>query len=385
MSRRVYRYDNVKALLMFLVVVGHMTTDYAPDSWIVRWVTVWIFSFHMPAFVFTSGILHKRYITGEQEAAGKKGQTVLRWDRMIGYILCAYALKAFLYYSRMLIWPNPPWHWLSEHSIPWYLFVMAEYELLFYVMRRIDGKVKPWIIVAASFALCSAAGYFRLPEEGDFLCLLRFFNFLPFYAIGYYLDMQAFNEWLDKRWLKIMGWVIITISLVGFANSPWGIYSWRKWFTGRRSYEWLLEFFDFAVRSGWWVRLAVWGFSLLMAFAVIAVIPDRDLGIFSLVGRRTLGIYFWHKPTQYLLKIGNVLPRLVMLFGGTYNEAVEGPAHGLAFGGSEFSMIAGFIAYLIICALITLFFSLKVFEHPCSDLMKLGGKMSVTWQKKPRK
>ena len=352
-----------------------MTTDYAPDSWLVRWITVWIFSFHMSAFVFTSGILHKRYISDDSAAAGARGETRLRWDKIIGYILCGYALKIFLYYSRMLIWPDPPWHWLSEHSIPWYLFVMAEYELLFYVMRRIDGKVKPWVIIAASFVLCSVAGYFKLPEGGDFFCLLRFFNFLPFYAIGYYLDMNAFNEWLEKRWIKITGWVIILASLIGFANSSWGIYAWRKWFTGRRSYEWLLQYFDFAVRSGWWVRLAVWAFSLLMAFAVIAVIPDCNFGRLSVVGQRTLGIYFWHKPTQYLLKIGNVLPRLVVLFGGTYDASVAGTVPGHAFGGSSLSMAAGFAVYMVICAFITWFFSLKIFEHPCSDLMALGAKI----------
>lgn len=371
MKQRVYRYDNIKALLMFLVVVGHMTTDYAPDSWLVRWITVWIFSFHMPAFVMTSGILHKRYINEGSAAAGMRGETRLRWDKVIGYILCAYALKAFLYFSRMLIWPDPPWHWLSEHSIPWYLFVMAWYELLFYVMRRIDGKVKPWVIIAASFALCSAAGYFDLPEGGDFLCLLRFFNFLPFYATGYYMDMKRFNELLDRAGARVAGWIVIIASLLAFANSRWSIYSWRKWFTGRRSYEWLLDYFDFAVRSGWWVRLAVWGFALIMSLAVMAVIPDRDFGRFSVTGQRTLGIYFWHKPTQYLLKIGDVLPRLVVLFGGTYDASVAGPAHGLAFGGSVFSMTAGLLVYLLICAFITFLFSMKLFEHPCSDLMKL--------------
>ena len=114
----------------------------------------------------------------------------------------------------------------------------------------------------------------------------------------------------------------------------------------------------------------------MMAFAVIAVIPDRDLKYFSVVGQRTLGIYFWHKPTQYLLKMGNVLPRLVVLFGGTYSEAAAGPGHGLAFGGSSYSMIAGFIVYLVICTFITWFFSFRIFEHPCSDFMKLAAKLT---------
>lgn len=376
MKTRIYKYDNVKALLIFLVVIGHMTTDYVSDSHMVRWITLWIYTFHMPAFIFLSGIVHKHYITEEKAALGIKGETHLRWDKVWGFFLCGYGLKLFLQFTRTLMGQNPLWHTFAEPGIPWYLFVMAEYELLFYLMRRIDGKVKPWIIVAASFALCSAAGYFHLPAEGDFFCLLRFFNFLPFYAIGYYLDMGEFNEWLDRKWLRVTGWIVIAVSLVAFANGPWSIYGLRKWFTGRRSYEWLLGQFDFALISGWWIRLAVWAFALVMTIAVMAVIPDREMGHVSVVGRRTLGIYFWHKPTQYLLKIGDVLPRLVVLFGGTYDASVAGTVHGHAFGGSPLSMTMGLLAYLVICALITFLFSLRLFEHPCSDIMKLCSRLT---------
>jgi hypothetical protein len=71
-----------------------------------------------------------------------------------------------------------------------------------------------------------------------------------------------------------------------------------------------------------------------------------------------------------------VLPRLVTLFGGTYNAAAAGQASGLAFGGSHMSMLLGFIAYCIIGAAMTALFSLKIFEHPTSDLMKLGAKIA---------
>lgn len=64
-KKRIYKYDNVKALLIFLVVVGHMTTDYVSDSMLVRNITLWIYSFHMPAFIFISGLVHKQYITLE--------------------------------------------------------------------------------------------------------------------------------------------------------------------------------------------------------------------------------------------------------------------------------------------------------------------------------
>ena len=191
MKQRIYRYDNIKALLIFLVVLGHMTTDYVSDSHLVRWTTLWIYSFHMPAFIFLSGLVHKQYITEEKAALGIKGETRLRMDKVLGFFLCGYSLKVFLQFTRTLMGQNPLWHWIEEPGIPWYLFVMAEYELLFYLMRRIDAKVKPWVMITVAFALSAVIGYF--PAIGDAFCLSRMINFLPIYMIGYYLDMKKFN------------------------------------------------------------------------------------------------------------------------------------------------------------------------------------------------
>ncbi len=158
MKQRIYRYDNVKALLIFLVVLGHMTTDYVSDSHLVRWTTLWIYTFHMPAFIFLSGLGHKHYITEERASQGVKGETHMRWDKVIGFFLCGYGLKVFLQFTRTLMGQHPLWHWIEEPGIPWYLFVMAEYEILFYLMRRIDGKVKPWMMITGAFALSAVIG-----------------------------------------------------------------------------------------------------------------------------------------------------------------------------------------------------------------------------------
>ena len=377
MKTRIYKYDNVKALLIFLVVIGHMTTDYVSDSHMVRWITLWIYTFHMPAFIFLSGIVHKHYITEEKAALGIKGETHLRWDKVWGFFLCGYGLKLFLQFTRTLMGQNPLWHTFAEPGIPWYLFVMAEYELLFFVMRRIDAKAKPWAVITAAFVLSAVIGYF--PIVGDTLCLSRMINFLPIYALGYYLDMRKFLAFLEgpnKARLKIAGWIIIAASLALCCFGKWGLYSWRKWFTGRRSYEFLTDFFSYAYRSGWWIRIAVWGFALLLTFAIIAVIPDRDLKFVSVVGSRTLNVYFWHRPLCYLFRNWMVLPRLVVLFGGTYDASLAGQAKGLAFGGGTGPMLAGFVVYCIIGALMTAAFSLKIFEHPTSELMNLGRKLA---------
>ena len=65
-----------------------------------------------------------------------------------------------------------------------------------------------------------------------------------------------------------------------------------------------------------------------------------------------------------------------MLFGGTYDVSVAGQIKGHAFIGGQGPMIAAYAVYIAIGAAMTVFFSLKVFDHPCSDLMKLGVKIS---------
>lgn len=379
-KKRIYKYDNVKALLIFLVVVGHMTSDYVSDSHLVRWTTLWIYMFHMPAFIFISGLMHKQYITEERAASGVKGETRLRLDKVLGFFLCGYALKVFLQFSRTWMGQNPEWSWYEEPGIPWYLFVMAEFELVFFLMRYIDGKVKPLYVISGTFLLSAIIGYF--PSVGDAFCLARMINFLPIYALGYYSDMRAFLEWIEKKRYKIWGWIIIAASLLFCYLGPWYAYSLRKCFTGRRSYLYMSYFIgDYAIKFGWAIRLVVWAVAILLSLAIIAVIPDKDMGFITTVGSRTLNVYFWHRPLCYLFRNWAVLPKLCVLFGGTYNESVAGLRKGLAFGGSTWSMLAAFIVYLMIAAAMTAMFSLKIFEHPCNDTMKFAAGITTKKEK----
>ena len=399
MKQRIYKYDNVKALLIFLVVLGHMTTDYVSDSHLVRWTTLWIYTFHMPAFIFLSGLVHKQYITHEQAALGIKGETRFRADKILGFFLCGYGLKIFLQFTRTLMGQHPLWHWIEEPGIPWYLFVMAEYELLFYLMRRIDSRAKPQWMIAGAFALSAAIGYF--PAIGDTFCLSRMINFLPIYMLGYYLDMKKFLGLLEgrgyrekseenaecelayvndaerrrKRLINLCAWAGIVASLLVCYLGSWGSYSRRKWFTGRRSYEFMADFYgSAAIHWGWAIRIAVWALAILLTLCILAVIPDKDLGFVTTTGSRTLNVYFWHRPLCYLFRNWAVLPKLCVLFGGSYNAAVAGQVKGLAFGGSTASMLSAYAVYIMIAAAMTAFFSLKPFGHPCSDRLTLAAK-----------
>lgn len=379
---RIYKYDNAKALLIYLVVVGHITTDYVSDSHIIRSITLWIYLFHMPAFMFISGLMHKRYLLdGVDYSSGSKGlfsvaggETSFRSDKALGFFLCAYALKILLQFSRTWMGQNPVWYWIDEPGIPWYLFVLAEYEIFFFIIRRVDARLRPQIMIAFALLASMIVGYF--PNVDETFCLSRAINFLPIYALGYYMDKDSFAAFIDRKSFKIGGLLILIAAFITCYLGPWNIYSWRMWFTGRRSYEYLSGAFPFALQYGAAVRVAVWIVAMILAFALLALMPNRQLGFLTLIGSRSLQVYFWHRPVGYFFRDIRLLPKLIEAFGGTYSHSLLGSGDAMAFGGGVFPMLLGLSAYLLIAAALTALFSLKVFEQPCLALMTLSRKIT---------
>ena len=60
MKERDYLFDNYKAFLIVLVVVGHFIEVASDDNVMMETMKWIIFSFHMPAFVFISGYFSKK-------------------------------------------------------------------------------------------------------------------------------------------------------------------------------------------------------------------------------------------------------------------------------------------------------------------------------------
>ena len=69
-SRNVY-IDNVKALLIILVVVGHFTDLAVDESEMMKSLFVFIYSFHMPLFIFVNGLLCKHIVKDRHRVMDK--------------------------------------------------------------------------------------------------------------------------------------------------------------------------------------------------------------------------------------------------------------------------------------------------------------------------
>ena len=58
-TKRIYKWDNLKCFLIVMVVIGHFVNQYALISNTMKSLSLFIYSFHMPLFIFLSGLLQK--------------------------------------------------------------------------------------------------------------------------------------------------------------------------------------------------------------------------------------------------------------------------------------------------------------------------------------
>ena len=88
MGKRIALWDNLKLFLIFLVVLGHLTLQYFCSSQMFCTVTMVIYTFHMPAFVFISGLFSKKAINGETPPVKRSFSfiTVYLFVRVLNYL-----------------------------------------------------------------------------------------------------------------------------------------------------------------------------------------------------------------------------------------------------------------------------------------------------------
>ena len=67
-KKRIEKWDNLKALLIFTIVIGHLADYYTKNSMDMRRVYFFLYIFHMPAFLFISGLFSKKNINQKRYA-----------------------------------------------------------------------------------------------------------------------------------------------------------------------------------------------------------------------------------------------------------------------------------------------------------------------------
>ena len=267
--------DNIKVLLIFLVVFNHIIAfNLVKVDTVVRYVWYAITIFHMPAFVFISGYL------------SKKPQNVLKnfKNLLIPYVL-GYTLT---WYSQIWLGRSVDYEILRPTgSVMWYILALFIYRLTIEAL----GKIRFIVLLSILFALWAGTR----PEFPTFLSSSRIVLFFPFFVAGYLWKSEyitAIRKFKGK-------WILVAISGVLL----WAIPNYMipnemgiAIFRGNHGYQ-LCGLTD---PQGVILRLLMYLVSFVVVYTMLALVPDIKLPL-TYVGRHTMGIYFFHYPIMIIM------------------------------------------------------------------------------------
>ncbi len=277
-KKRLYGYDNVKFILIFLVVLGHLieiSSHFAGKDMLYKL----IYSCHMPVFIFLSGFF------------AKFNSSKIMFHQVYPYVLFQVLYIAFHY---VVLYPAAdgmiPWQFTTPYWLLWYLFAM----ICYYMLTPLLNQQKLWqcsIVVLGACGLSIWAGYEN--AFGYFLSLSRIFVFLPYFVLGYYIGRHKakLNQfWETFSWKNVLAGLVCTAAMIFVVryllqdtviktNMMYGSYSYAAaWYNAE-------------------IRMQLLGIGFVWAaFFLFALVPllKYKLPIISTIGKNTLPVFLLH-------------------------------------------------------------------------------------------
>ena len=291
--------NNLNAILILLMVIGHFTEQCINGSGVAKSIFLFIYAFHMPLFLFIDGLTCQHILQNKK--------TVIAHS--LYFFLLYVVYKVVIFFIKMISTGNASFELLTESGVPWYVFTLALYYPIAYLIKA-SSYAKRMFILIFSVVLALICGY--CDAIGDFFVLSRSIVFFPFFLAGYYIEeAEKVSRFTGKLWIRVLGAYILLLVLFICFRSIDAFYFMRPIFTGRNSYKVLKESFY----AGAAYRLLAYGISISMSIGIMAFTPRQNVKIFEKIGQKTLQIYFWHRPVLYVLVYCGVFKKLEQLAG----------------------------------------------------------------------
>jgi len=271
-KERNYFIDNLKFVLIILVVIGHfaLKLTFVKE---IKYILYFIYVFHMPCFIFVSGFLAKRMNAGGRLRADK----ILSIFWLYLFFKVGNVLLGYAFHEKV------PLNLFKDTSAPWYLIALC----IWYLSIPILERIKTNYLIIGSFLIGLLIGYIN--NISNILSLSRVFVFFPFFILGFCLSEKKLDEFLKKR-LRFLSFTILVVFMICLFVFGKHLDSVYNIIYGSSPYSTSLG--DLApygiLVRGIWYLLAI-----IISAAFLILVPRCKLFI-SKFGERTLQIYITH-------------------------------------------------------------------------------------------
>ncbi len=288
-NKRDNLFDNYKALLIILVVIGHFIQPCYENNDLLYTMKYVIYTFHMPAFIFVSGYLSKK------ELNLKKAIRKI----FIPYLCmqCAYFMLSYVGGGDPVI--NP----LIPRFTLWYLLALFVWTIITPYVRKIPHYF--WLF------LISGIVFGCLPIDGKCLDISRMVVFYPYFLAGTLFDREKITKIRTKRncGVALVG-ICGYITFIAMHAKSLGL---RLGFlNGNSSYaELAVDYLD-----GICIRLICYLIGMFFIFAILALMTEKK-NLFTKLGSTTMSIYIFHGLVYKVLESKSTILAGIDTYGET--------------------------------------------------------------------
>lgn len=288
-KKRNLLFDNVRVLLICLVVFGHAIEQIRFDDRLFLGIYNFIYFFHMPLFAFCSGAFAK---------CDKK--------RIVKKYLIPYVVFQTLYgIFDVYVMKAEEFHFLESYYVLWYILALAVWNFVMPLFKTGGNKRKQVLLLAGSVAAGLLAGY--ADWIGKVLSLSRILVFFPFFLAGYYIRQEKFGSKLvekgriyrEKKWVQAVGLTACILIFAGVCLVSPRINTWALF--GYTSYA----FQGYTV----YFRLMQYGVAAICGILLFGLIPGEKAYGTKLAGNLMV-VYYTHVPMIKMIEKSGIIKEL---------------------------------------------------------------------------
>ncbi len=256
-------WDNIKLILIFLVVLGHFLysrTDLRP----VTILTMAIYTFHMPAFAFVSGFWSKSERSRSFGSLARLG---------VAYVLGNGLFMLWAAYRGSDVLITYPYYSF------WYLIALIMWRL------SVGWVAKVPLALPASVLAAFAVSFW--PDAGNVFAFGRTIAFYPFFLAGYLMPTDWSDILEDLRPLTklLLGGLLLVISAAAI------FFSYRVFHFGEAD----VMMDPFARQHDAVVRVVLFAIAALVTGSLLVATPDVKVPVLTTIGKNSLTVYLFHR------------------------------------------------------------------------------------------